>query len=422
MNVYGERLSMTGQDSVAVAVAAIARGDMVIVVDDEDRENEGDLIMRATAITGEQMAFFLRWGSGIVCVPMPAQAAARLDLPPMVASNTDSLHTAFTVSVDATDAGTGISAEARCRTVHALANSVTLPADLRRPGHVFPLVSVDGGTLVRRGHTEAAVDLMRAAGVAEPIAVITELVDDDGVPMAGRALDRFASSWGIPVVTIEELTVYRRAREEPAAPLSSAVIDTEFGPLVAHVFADRIARVDHIALTTGPDLHPNSTVTARVHSECLTGDALGSLRCDCGPQLRDGLRLIAESRNGILIYLRGHEGRGIGIGNKIAAYALQDHGADTVDANIELGLPVDARNYNTAADILRYFKVESVDLITNNPAKVVALQKSGIRVRDRVEAPVHWSEHNVGYLSSKRERMGHILPETPGRFRASARL
>ena len=407
---------MTGNRSVERAVAAIARGEMVLVADDHDRENEGDLIMSAAAITEQQMAFFLRYGSGIVCTPMTAARADRLSLPLMVASNTDSMGTAFTVSVDTRDAGTGISAAARSLTVHALASSATVPADLRRPGHVFPLIAVDGGVLNRRGHTEAGIDLVRMAGEADPVAVITELVDDGGVPMSGIVLTEFAERWNIPFVTVEELVAYRRRHEAPPAPLSSAVIDTDFGTFVAHVFQDRVSGVEHVALTTGHTLEVNTMVTARVHSECLTGDALGSQKCDCGPQLRDGLRLVAESRNGVLVYLRGHEGRGIGIGNKLAAYALQEIGVDTVDANTQLGLPVDAREYDCAADILRYFGVTSVDLITNNPDKVSALEQSGIEVHARLNAPVHWGTHNVRYLQTKRERMGHLLPETPFQF------
>jgi 3,4-dihydroxy 2-butanone 4-phosphate synthase/GTP cyclohydrolase II len=407
---------MIGNRSIERAVEAIARGEMVIVADDHDRENEGDLIMGAQFVTEEQMAFFLRHGSGIVCTPMTASRADRLSLPLMVASNSDAMGTAFTVTVDARDAGTGISASARCMTVHALAAARTTPVDLRRPGHVFPLIAVDGGVLTRRGHTEAGVDLVRMAGNEEPVAVITELVGDDGVPMSGSGLTEFAERWDLPFVTVEELVAYRRRHEAPPAPLSSAVIDTEFGSFVAHVFQDRVSGVEHVALTTGPEIRSDTPVTARVHSECLTGDALGSQRCDCGPQLRDGLRLVAESRNGLLVYLRGHEGRGIGIGNKLAAYALQERGADTVDANTELGLPVDAREYDCAADILRFFGVTSVDLITNNPAKVSALQASGIEVHSRLDAPVHWGAHNVHYLQTKRERMGHLLPETPYQF------
>jgi 3,4-dihydroxy 2-butanone 4-phosphate synthase / GTP cyclohydrolase II len=407
---------MTGNRSVECAVEAIARGEMVVVADDHDRENEGDLIMGAQFVTEKQMAFFLRHGSGIVCTPMTAARADRLSLPLMVASNSDAMGTAFTVTVDARDAGTGISASARCLTVHALADATTSPVDLRRPGHVFPLIALDGGVLTRRGHTEAGVDLVRMAGSEEPVAVITELVDDDGVPMSGAGLTDFAERWNLPFVTVEELVAYRRRHEAPPAPVSSAVIDTEFGTFVAHVFRDRVSGVEHVALTTGPDIRTDIPVTARVHSECLTGDALGSQRCDCGPQLRDGLRLVAESRNGLLVYLRGHEGRGIGIGNKLAAYALQDRGADTVDANTELGLPVDAREYGCAADILQFFGVMAVDLITNNPDKVSALQAWGIEVHSRVDTPVHWGAHNVQYLQTKRERMGHFLPETPDRF------
>ncbi|RRQ25625.1 3,4-dihydroxy-2-butanone-4-phosphate synthase [Rhodococcus sp. Eu-32] len=413
---------MTGIGSVERAVEAISRGEMVVVADDHDRENEGDLIMDAHLVTEKQMAFFLRHGSGIVCTPMTAARADRLSLPLMVASNSDAMGTAFTVTVDAREAGTGISASARCMTVHALAASTTSPADLRRPGHVFPLIAVDGGVLTRRGHTEAGVDLVRMAGSEEPVAVITELVDDDGVPVSGSGLTDFAERWNLPFVTVEELVAYRRRHEVPPAPLSSAVIDTEFGTFVAHVFQDRVSGVEHVALTTGPEIRSDMPVTARVHSECLTGDALGSQRCDCGPQLRDGLRLVAESHNGLLVYLRGQEGRGIGIGNKLAAYALQERGVDTVDANTALGLPVDAREYDCAADILRFFGVTSVELITNNPDKVSALQASGIEVHSRLNAPVHWGAHNVHYLQTKRERMGHLLPETPYQFLQSVSI
>jgi len=413
---------MTGNRSVERAVEAIARGEMVLVADDHDRENEGDLIMGAEYVTEKQMAFFLRHGSGIVCTPMTAARADRLSLPLMVASNTDSMGTAFTVTVDATDAGTGISAVDRCLTVHALADAGTAPADLRRPGHVFPLIAVDGGVLTRRGHTEAGVDLVRMAGSPDPVAVITELVDDDGVALSGSVLTAFAERWDLPFVTVAELAAYRRRHEAPPAPLSSAVVETEFGTFVAHVFQDRVSGVEHVALTTGPEIRSDVPVTARVHSECLTGDALGSQRCDCGPQLRDGLRLVAQSRNGVLVYLRGHEGRGIGIGNKLAAYALQQGGADTVDANIELGLPVDAREYDCAADILRHFGVTSVELITNNPDKVSALEASGIEVHSRLDSPVPWGAHNVHYLQTKRERMGHLLPATPSQLLHSASI
>ncbi|NHU47044.1 MULTISPECIES: GTP cyclohydrolase II [Rhodococcus] len=415
---------MDSERSVETAVAALARGGMVVVADDHDRENEGDLVMSAAAMTDRAMAFFLRHGSGIVCTPMTARRARELDLPLMVAANKDRMGTAFTVTVDAVDAGTGISAADRATTARALAHPGTAPSGLTRPGHMFPLIAQDGGVLVRRGHTEASVDLVSLAGEAEPTAVITELVGDDGVPMSGPTLTEFAAAWDLPYVTVADLAAYRRRHGAPVAsvpdvtvaPVSSAHIDTDFGTFTAHVFRDRASGVEHVALALGLETPLATAVTVRVHSECLTGDAFGSRRCDCGPQLQDGLRAVAAAGAGVLVYLRGHEGRGIGIANKLAAYALQEQGADTVDANIGLGLPVDAREYDFAAEILRYFGIESVDLITNNPEKVEALERFGIEVRRRVGAPVHWGAHNVHYLQTKRERMGHILPETPHQF------
>jgi 3,4-dihydroxy 2-butanone 4-phosphate synthase/GTP cyclohydrolase II len=415
---------MDSEHSVESAVATLARGGMVVVADDHDRENEGDLVMGAAAMTDDAMAFFLRHGSGIVCTPMTARRARQLELPLMVAANKDRMGTAFTVTVDAVDAGTGISAADRATTVRAIADPGTAPSGLTRPGHMFPLIAQDGGVLVRRGHTEASVDLMTLAGESEPTAVITELVGDDGVPMSGTALTEFAARWNLPFITVADLVAYRSRRDSPiepspeaaVAPVSSARIDTDYGTFTAHVFRDRAAGVEHVALAIGLETPPTAAVTVRVHSECLTGDAFGSRRCDCGPQLQDGLRAIAASGEGVLVYLRGHEGRGIGIANKLAAYALQEKGVDTVDANIELGLPVDARDYDFAARILRYFRIESADLITNNPQKVEALERFGIAVRRPDDSPVHWGSHNVHYLQTKRERMGHILPETPHEF------
>lgn len=415
---------MDAERSVESAVAALARGEMVVVADDHDRENEGDLVMGAAAMTVQAMAFFLRYGSGIVCTPMTAQRARQLELPLMVATNKDRMGTAFTVTVDAVDAGTGISATDRATTVRTIADPNTAPPDLTRPGHMFPLIAHDGGVLARRGHTEASVDLMTLAGASEPTAVITELVGDDGIPMSGSTLTEFAAQWNLPFITVADLVAYRRHHGSPSEtssgtpvlPVSSARIDTDHGTFTAHVFRDRTAGVEHVALAIGLHTPPTGAVTVRVHSECLTGDAFGSRRCDCGPQLQDGLRAIAASGAGVLVYLRGHEGRGIGIANKLAAYALQEQGADTVDANIELGLPVDARDYDFAAAILGYFRIESANLITNNPEKVDALERCGIEVRRPVDSPVHWGAHNVLYLQTKRERMGHILPETPHQY------
>ncbi|MDF2826594.1 MAG: ribA, partial [Mycobacterium sp.] len=328
---------------------------MVLVADDAERENEGDLIMAAEAMTHQAMTFFLRHGSGIVCVPMSDSIADSLGLPLMVVDNTDNHQTAFTVSVDAVAAGTGISALDRTDTVRDLASTLTLPTDLRRPGHIFPLRARPGGTLERPGHTEAAVDLMRLAGCRD-VAVITELVDDAGVPMAGATLTAFAAEHGIPMITIAELLDHRR-RESPAPLVDNVVvaaIPTEYGTFQARVFRGR-DDVEHLVLVYG-DMADAASSTAgvlvRVHSECLTGDVIGSRRCDCGTQLDAALAGIAADGAGVLIYLRGQEGRGIGLRHKLAAYLLQESGRDTVDANIALGLPVDNRDYGVCSEIL----------------------------------------------------------------------
>ena len=406
---------MSDLNPINAAVAALTQGQMVLVADDADRENEGDLIMAAEAMTHRAMTFFLRHGSGIVCVPMADPIADSLGLPLMVEANTDNHQTAFTVSVDAVTAGTGISAVDRTATVRDLASALTLPTDLRRPGHVFPLRARPGGTLERPGHTEAAVDLMRLAGCRE-VAVITELVDDVGVPMAGATLTAFASEHGIPMITIAELVEFRRRAS--LAPLcktsGAAAIPTEHGLFHASVIRGQ-DDTEHLVLVHG-DLDQTAASTSgvlvRVHSECLTGDVIGSRRCDCGTQLDAALAGIAADGAGVLIYLRGQEGRGIGLRHKLAAYLLQESGRDTVDANIALGLPVDDRDYGVCAEVLSRLGISRVRLITNNPAKIDALASAGLMV-ERVQTPVGVTAHNITYLQTKRDRMGHLLDDLP---------
>ncbi|QYB07423.1 3,4-dihydroxy-2-butanone-4-phosphate synthase [Rhodococcus sp. USK10] len=402
-------------DSVSAAVDAIARGDMVVVVDDEDRENEGDLVMAAEHATIEKMAFIIRHTSGFVCVAMTEDRAAALGLPPMVpaAGNGEVFGTAFGVSVDALHGvTTGISAADRAVTARALADPQTRPDDLSRPGHVMPLLARPGGVLERRGHTEATVDLCRMAGL-ESVGVLCELVDDDGETSRRDALIRFARLHHLKMIRVRDIVEHRRQREQLVTRISRARVPTTAGDFIGHVFRAHDG-VEHIALVAGtPHLAGSAAATplVRVHSECLTGDILGSLRCDCGPQLQDSLTAIAAEGTGVVVYLRGQEGRGVGLGAKLAAYALQEDGYDTVDANLELGLPVDARDYAVAATILKELGVSRARLITNNPDKITALSRYGVDVISRVAHPPHVNHHNIDYLRTKERRLGHsILP------------
>jgi 3,4-dihydroxy 2-butanone 4-phosphate synthase / GTP cyclohydrolase II len=414
-------------DSLQAAVTALQAGRPVIVVDDEDRENEGDLIFAAELATTEVMAFTVRHSSGMVCVPMTGPDLDRLLLPQMVTVNADSLRTAYTITVDAASGvSTGISAADRARTARVLADPHAVPTDLIRPGHVFPLRARPGGVLERPGHTEAAVDLLALAGL-RPVGVIAEVVADDGTMMRAPGLRRFADEHDLAMIAIEQLIEIRRAASDlrqvrrAASVLpheGTAVLPTRHGRFVAHGF--RVDGVEHVALVLG-DVDQSTAIEdppllARVHSECLTGDAFGSLRCDCGPQLDESLRQIAAAGRGVVVYLRGHEGRGIGLLAKLQAYALQDAGADTVDANRALGLPVDARRYDAAARILTDLGVRRVSLLTNNPAKVSALVGAGLAVERRpLEAAPN--RHNSGYLRTKRDRLGHQLVALDGAAR-----
>lgn len=401
---------MKSHAAITMAVEAIAHGRMVLVADDEDRENEGDLIMAAEHVDPDAMVFFLRHGSGIVCAPMSHVLADKLELDPMVRANTDNHGTAFTVTVDSVSAGTGISAADRALTVRALAAPENRPQSLRRPGHVFPLRARAGGVLERDGHTEAAVDLMRMAGCRE-VSVITELVGDDGVPMSGSTLTAFAVEHQIPMITIADLVEHRTRTEKIVTFSGPANLPTDYGLFQARSYLSTADGIEHLVLTHGDldDAARDRGVLTRVHSECLTGDLIRSRRCDCGTQLDAALQAIVAEGAGVLIYLRGHEGRGIGLGHKLSAYALQETGCDTVDANLQLGLPVDSRDYSVAAAILHDLRVDRVRLVTNNPDKVDTIESSGIHVTERIELPPAVTADNLTYLTTKRDRMGHLL-------------
>lgn len=397
-------------DSVDDAVAAIGRGEAVVVVDDEDRENEGDLIFAAEHATPELVAFMVRYTSGYVCVALEEDAAARLDLPPMVAVNEDARSTAYTVTVDAATGTTGISARCRAETIRRLADPSSRAADFTRPGHVVPLRARPGGVLVRDGHTEASVDLARLAG-CRPAGALCEIVsEDDPSDMArGDELRRFADEHGLTMISIAQLIAYRRRAENYVERVVSTTLPTEYGPFTAYGYRSLIDGTEHIALVTG-DIAGGSDVLVRVHSECLTGDVFGSRRCDCGPQLHESMRIIQEAGRGVIVYLRGHEGRGIGLAAKLQAYRLQEEGLDTVDANVEQGLPADAREYSVAGHILADLGLASIEVLSNNPAKVEALSGYGPVVLGRTRVEIAPSHNNIKYLRTKRDRMGHDLP------------
>ena len=395
------------------AIAAIARGEIVVVVDDEDRENEGDLIMAAEAVTPEKIAFFLHHTSGYICAPITSQRARELDLPPMVETNTDSMRTAFLVTVDVRQGTTtGISAGDRAATIQALVDPSTRPGDLARPGHILPLEARDGGVLKRAGHTEAAVDLARLAGMS-PAGVLCEIVDEKKMDMARLPeLRAFAERHGLAMISIADLIAYRRRTEKLVRRVAEAVIPTPYGPFTAIGYESEVDAHQHIALVRGEPAGKQD-VLVRMHSECLTGDVFGSLRCDCGTQLNDAMRQIAEAGEGVIVYIRGHEGRGIGIMHKLQAYKLQDAGRDTVEANIELGFPADLREYGTGAQILVDLGLSTLRLLSNNPAKRAGLEGYGLRIVDRVPIETTPTTENLRYLETKRDKMGHQLTGLP---------
>jgi len=405
-------------DDVVRAIKDIADGRPVIVVDDADRENEGDIVFAASKATPELLAFTIRYGRGLICVPMLGADLERLNVPPMTSQNQEHHGTAFTISVDARHGiTTGISAADRAKTIALLASSDSGPGDLVRPGHVFPLRYEEGGVLRRRGHTEAAVDLAVLAGLT-PAGVVCEVIGDDGTMMRLPALREFADEHGLALISIEQLIEHRRRTERLVTRVAETVIPNAYGNWRAYGYRSEMDGAEHLALVLGEiegsiqtaagPAEAGEDVLTRVHSECLTGDVFGSQRCDCGVQLDAAMAKIAENGRGVVLYLRGHEGRGIGLLSKLRAYNLQDAGADTVDANLKLGLPVDAREYSVAAQLLDDLGVRSVRLLTNNPAKVDALAAHGFGVT-RIPLPAVATPQNLRYLTTKRDRLGHQL-------------
>ena len=399
-------------DDVTRAIEEIAAGRPVVVVDDADRENEGDLIFAASKATPELLAFMIRYARGLICVPMLGLDLDRLHVPQMTSQNQEHHGTAFTISVDARlGISTGISAADRARTIQLLASPSTDHDELVRPGHVFPLRYTEGGVLKRAGHTEAAVDLARLAGL-RPAGVVCEVINDDGTMMRLPRLREFADAHGLALISIEQLIEYRRRTERLVTRVAQTWIPNAYGTWRGYGYRSDGDDAEHLALVLG-DLGDGDDVLTRVHSECLTGDVFGSQRCDCGAQLESAMAAIAERGRGVVLYLGGHEGRGIGLLSKLQAYELQDAGADTVDANLELGLPVDAREYTVAAQLLADLGVRSVRLLTNNPAKVDALAEHGFGVT-RIPLPPLTTPHNLRYLTAKRDRLGHQIDDLGG--------
>jgi 3,4-dihydroxy 2-butanone 4-phosphate synthase/GTP cyclohydrolase II len=396
-----------GFASIDDAVDVIRDGGIVIVVDDQDRENEGDLVMAAERATPETMAFFVNHTSGVICTPMMGEDLDRLDIPMMVRDNQDPKGTAYTVSVDAVaGTSTGISAPDRARTCNVLASPDSTPADVTRPGHIFPLRYHPGGVLRRPGHTEASVDLAKLAGL-RPAGVICEVVNEDGTMARMPQLERFADEHGLLIISIEDLVAYRRERETIVEPVATAKLPTPYGEWRIIGYRS-VGGSESVALLLG-EPEGKEDVLVRMHSECLTGDVFRSLRCDCGPQLDLAMARIADEGEGVIVYLLGHEGRGIGLMHKLEAYELQDAGHDTVDANLQLGLPADARDYGIGAMILVDLGLSTLRLLTNNPAKRVALHGFGLSIVDRIPIEVEPTTSNEAYLRTKARRMGHEM-------------
>ena len=396
-------------DRVEEAIEDIRRGRMVIVADDEDRENEGDLVMAASAMTPEHVNFMLEYGRGLICVTLTPERADELDLPLMTDDNTDPLGTAFTVSVDGhTRFGvtTGISAQDRSKTIELLADPITVPTDLRRPGHIFPLRAKAGGVLRRVGQTEASVDLARLAGL-EPVGVICEILDSDGKMSRRPQLEALAKEHDLKFITVAQLVAYRLTQTRLVERIATAKMPTDFGDFDVIGYRSVMDGREHVALVKG-DVAGKINVLVRMHSECLTGDVFGSMRCDCGEQLQAAMRQVEEEGVGAIVYLR-QEGRGIGLGNKLKAYHLQDEGLDTVEANEKLGFAPDLRDYGIGAQILLDLELHSIRLLTNNPKKIVGLDGYDIEITGQEALKVEPGEHNERYLETKRAKMGHLL-------------
>ncbi|MDY6272203.1 MAG: bifunctional 3,4-dihydroxy-2-butanone-4-phosphate synthase/GTP cyclohydrolase II [Selenomonadaceae bacterium] len=394
--------------TVEEAISDIKAGKMVVVVDDEDRENEGDLIIAGEKVTPEAINFMAKYAKGLICTPMEGARLDALDIPPMVTNNTDNHETAFTVSVDAYDTETGISAFERCQTVKMLLDPKAKPASFRRPGHMFPLRSVEGGVLRRAGHTETTTDLARLAGLA-PLGLCCEIMDDDGHMMRTPRLKEFAAKHGLHIITVKSLIEYRKRTENFVKEVADVDFPSKYGHFRIHAYENTLNSKCNLAIVKG-DVRGKKNVLVRVHSECLTGDALGSLRCDCGDQLALALKKIEAEGEGVVLYMR-QEGRGIGLANKMRAYELQDKGADTVEANVELGFAPDLRDYGIGAQILADLGLTSIRLMTNNPAKRAGLEGYGLEIVERVPLQVRANKFDKRYLTVKKVKMGHLLEE-----------